>query len=58
MNPMPICFLFVSNDIPKHIELDRYSLPVVHDIEFVEGAVGIDKHVDRFHPGRFRIRRL
>ena len=27
MNPMPICFLFVGNDISKHIELDRYGLP-------------------------------
>ena len=44
MNPMPICFLFVGNDISKHIELDRYGLPVVDDIEFVECTVGIGKH--------------
>ena len=49
MNPMPICFLFVGDDIPKHIELDCYNLPVVYDIEFVECAVGIGKHIDRFH---------
>lgn len=49
MNPMPICFLFVGNDVSKHIELDRYSLPVVDDIEFVECTVGIGKHVNGFH---------
>ena len=49
MNPMPICFLFVGNDISKHIELDRYGLPVVDDIEFVECTVGIGKHVNGFH---------
>ena len=44
MNPMPICFLFVGNDISKHIELDRYGLPVVDDIEFVECTLHILPH--------------
>ena len=42
MNPMPICFLFVGNDISKHIELDRYSLPVVDDIEFVAPLASVN----------------